>query len=95
MKNTKLILMAEGAQAVHRLMRENARDIGTLADIMTPQIAEQFLASYMGRVYEEAQTTENLFTSDAPVHEGRQSIHDVHVVDGMYIQQDALDAILY
>ena len=92
MKNKKLILMAEGTQAVHRLMLENVQDICTLSDIMTLQLAEQLLDSYC---YDEPSTPEALMSSDAPIHEGRQSVHDVHVADGLYIHQKALDTVVY
>tara|TARA_R110000787_G_scaffold268468_1_gene375007 strand:+ start:176 stop:445 length:270 start_codon:yes stop_codon:yes gene_type:complete len=64
----------------------------TLSDIMTPHLAEILLDSYC---YDEPSTPENLMASDAPIHEGRESIHDIHIVDGLYIHQKALDTVVY
>ena len=68
----------------------------TLSDIMTPDLEEQFLASYCDDVPSTPKSDNGyyLMTSDAPVHswENNQS---VHVMEDLYIQQDVLDAILY
>ena len=64
----------------------------TLKDVLNREVAEQLLDSYC---YDEPSTPEALMSSDAPIHEGRESIHDIHIVDGLYVHQKALDVVVY
>ena len=63
-----------------------------LRDVIDNESAEQLLGSYCY----DTPSTVRLLTSDAPIHDGRESIHDIPVgVDNWYIDQDDLDAVLY
>jgi len=54
-------------------------------------VAKRLLGSYCF----DRPCTIRLMSSNAPVHDGKESIHDIHVVDQWYIDQDDLDAVLY
>jgi hypothetical protein len=63
-----------------------------LRDVLDNETAKKLLGSYCY----DTPSTVRLLTSDAPIHDGRESIHDIPVgVDNWYIDQDDLDAVLY
>jgi len=63
-----------------------------LRDVIDNESAKKLLGTYCY----DTPSTVRLMTSDAPVHDGRESIHDIHVgVDNWHIDQDDLDAVLY